>query len=494
MVSATQSPAFDNSYARLPAQFFERQSPVAVAGPKLVRLNEPLARELGFDPAARSSEDWAQIFSGNALLPGTAPLAMAYAGHQFGNFVPQLGDGRALLLGEVIDRHGIRRDIQLKGAGRTPFSRGGDGRAAIGPVLREYILSEAMHALGVPATRALAAVTTGEPVYRENVLPGAVLTRVAKSHIRVGTFQYFAARGDMEAVRALADYVIERLYPELGGSENRYLDLVEAVSARQARLVARWLAIGFIHGVMNTDNMALAGETIDFGPCAFLDEYDPTKVFSSIDQFGRYAYGRQPHIAQWNIARLAETMLPLIDDDEERAIARATSVVEQFVRHYNGAFVGEMRSKIGLQDEQDDDLSLIQRLLELMQESKADYNTTFRALCSAASPDGAAGLHAQLGEGDGIAGWLEQWRRRLEAEGVSAALASERMEAINPLYIPRNHLVEEVIAAAEQRDDFGPFEALLERVTRPFEPQPDSGHYADPARPDERVMRTFCGT
>lgn len=494
MNSATEIPVFDNSYARLPGHFFERQSPVAVAGPNLVRLNEPLARELGFDPAARSGEEWAQIFSGNALLPGSAPLAMAYAGHQFGNFVPQLGDGRALLLGEVIDANGIRRDIQLKGAGRTPFSRGGDGRAAIGPVLREYILSEAMHALGVPATRALAAVTTGEPVYREDVQPGAVLTRVARSHIRVGTFQYFAARGDMDAVKALADYVIDRLFPDVASADEPYVALVEAVSRRQAELVARWLAIGFIHGVMNTDNMSLAGETIDFGPCAFLDEYDPAKVFSSIDQFGRYAFGRQPHIAQWNIARLAETLLPLIDTDEEKAIAKATAVVEGFVRHYNTAFVDEMRRKLGLQERREDDLALIQRLLELMQERQADYNSTFRALCGAAAPEGAADFLSLVGQSEATATWLDLWRQRLDQEGADAAVARARMEAVNPLYIPRNHLVEEVIGAAVRGGDFGPFEALLERVTKPFAEQPASDRFADPARPEERVAHTFCGT
>ncbi|MGE0233049.1 MAG: YdiU family protein [Flavobacteriaceae bacterium] len=490
MASATQSPVFDNSYARLPAHFFERQAPIAVSAPRLVAFNEPLARQLGFDPASRGAKEWAEIFSGNTLMPGMTPLAMAYAGHQFGNFVPQLGDGRAVLLGEVIDANGVRRDIQLKGAGRTPFSRGGDGRAAVGPVLREYILSEAMHALGVPATRALAAVTTGEPVFRENVLPGAVLTRVARSHVRVGTFQYFAARGDIEAVRSLADYVIDRLYPDLAAADNRYIGLVEAVAGRQARLVARWLALGFIHGVMNTDNMSLAGETIDFGPCAFLDEYDAAKVFSSIDQFGRYAFGRQPHIAQWNIARLAETLLPLIDVDEEKAIAEATTVVERFVRHYNEAFVGEMRRKLGLATEREDDLALIQRLLELMQERKADYNSTFRALGAAVMP-GAAGPVAYLGE---VSGWLKQWRQRLDDEGTAPELARERMDAVNPLYIPRNHLVEEVIDAAVRDDDFAPFKALLERVTQPFAEQPGSDRYARPALPEQRVTRTFCGT
>src|SRR3712207_4211432 len=336
---------FDNTYARLPDRFFARVAPTPVAAPKLIRLNRELALQLRLDPDRLASPEGVELLCGRRVPDAAEPIAMAYAGHQFGQFVPQLGDGRAILLGEVVDRDGIRRDIQLKGSGQTPFSRRGDGRAALGPVLREYIVSEAMAALGVPTTRSLAAVTTGQPVYRETALPGAVLTRVAASHIRVGTFQYFAARGDAEAVRLLADHAIARHYPEAAGAEDRYRALLDGVVARQADLVARWLLVGFVHGVMNTDNAAVSGETIDYGPCAFLDAYDPAAVFSSIDRFGRYAYGNQPRIAQWNLARLAETLLPLLGEGQERALASAREALAAFAPRFEAAYLGGLDRK-----------------------------------------------------------------------------------------------------------------------------------------------------
>ncbi|HKD24114.1 MAG TPA: YdiU family protein, partial [Rhizomicrobium sp.] len=363
---------FDNSYARLPERFYARLPPTPVAAPKLVRINEPLAIELGLDPARLASPEGVAMLAGNRVAEGADPIAMAYAGHQFGTFVPQLGDGRAILLGEVVDRHGRRRDIQLKGSGPTPFSRRGDGRAALGPVLREYIVSEAMAALGVPTTRALAAVTTGETVWRETPLPGAVLARVASSHIRVGTFQFFAARGDNEAVKELADHVIARHYPEARGAASPYRALLEGVIARQARLVAQWLNIGFIHGVMNTDNMSIAGETIDYGPCAFMDAYHPATVFSSIDEMGRYAYGNQPTIAHWNLTRLAETLLPLLADNEEAAIEEAKAALATFAPLFNAAYVDGLRRKLGLIAPEPDDITLGQDLLKLMADNGTD--------------------------------------------------------------------------------------------------------------------------
>ena len=382
--------AFDNTYVQLPERFYVRFNPVPVASPKMIKVNGALAEELGVDGALIETEDGAAIAAGNLVPQGADPIAMAYAGHQFGHFVPQLGDGRAILLGEVIDRHGQRRDIQLKGAGRTRFARGGDGRAALGPILREYLVSEAMHALGIPGTRALAAVTTGEPVYREEVLPGAILTRVAASHIRIGTFQYFAARGDMDAVKRLADYVIDRHYPDAINPDAEhdgrqpYLALLDAVVERQAALVARWMHVGFIHGVMNTDNTAISGETIDYGPCAFMDAYDPDTVFSSIDEHGRYAFANQPHVAQWNLARFAETLLPLIDPESQKAIDLAYPLIVGFMPRFEKYWLTGMRRKLGLFTAEDGDLALVQTLLEMMHASTADFTLTFRRLCDAA--------------------------------------------------------------------------------------------------------------
>ncbi|MFV0368896.1 MAG: protein adenylyltransferase SelO [Hyphomicrobiaceae bacterium] len=488
---------FDNTYQRLPDRFFERLSPTPVKNPQIIKVNEELAGLLGLDAAVLRSKAGVAMLSGNHVPEGASPIAMAYAGHQFGGFVPQLGDGRAILLGEVVGRDGVRRDIQLKGSGPTRFSRRGDGRAALGPVLREYIVSEAMAALGIPTTRALAAVMTGEYVFRDGPLPGAVLARVARGHIRVGTFQYFAARGDVEGLRLLADHVIARLYRELKDTENPYLALLEEVSARQATLVASWLLVGFIHGVMNTDNMSIAGETIDYGPCAFMDAFDPATVFSSIDQHSRYAYGNQPSIAQWNLARLGETLLPLINDDQDVAVAAATAVLEKFPKAFSDAYFSGLKRKIGLVGDEPQDGALITQLLGLMREAGADFTLTFRWLCDAVRDDSAcARLHEMFvpGHGDGLASWLSTWRARGALEALDDAGRRAMMLATNPLYIPRNHLVEAVIKAAEGQGDFTPFETLLEVLARPFEEQPGMDRYAKPPLPEEMVTATFCGT
>ncbi|PDT85415.1 protein adenylyltransferase SelO [Sinorhizobium sp. BJ1] len=492
--SATAPLPFDNSYTRLPANFYARVEPTSVAEPWLIKLNRPLAEELGLDIAALE-RDGAAIFSGNTVPAGAEPLAMAYAGHQFGTFVPQLGDGRAILLGEVVDRNGKRRDIQLKGAGQTPYSRRGDGRAALGPVLREYIVSEAMHALGVPTTRALAATVTGQPVYREQILPGAVFTRVASSHIRVGTFQFFAARGDMDSVKTLADYVIDRHYPELKADENPYLGLLKAVAERQAALIARWLHIGFIHGVMNTDNMTISGETIDFGPCAFMDAYDPKKVFSSIDQFGRYAYANQPAIGQWNLARLAETLVTLFDPTADVAVNLANDALGEYGTIFQNHWLDGMRRKIGLSTAEDGDLELVQGLLALMHKGGADFTLAFRALASSAENAGGDVEFAKLfQEPEALSPWLEDWRRRLEREARQPAERAAAMRAVNPAFIPRNHRVEQAIEAAIENADFSLFEALLDVTSRPYEDQPGHAAYAAPPQPGEEVLQTFCGT
>jgi serine/tyrosine/threonine adenylyltransferase len=437
---------------------------------------------------------WA--ISGNVALPGSLPLAMAYAGHQFGQFVPRLGDGRAILLGEVIDRNGKRRDIQLKGAGQTPYSRRGDGRAALGPVLREYIISEAMHALGIPTTRALAAVTTGQPVYRDRVLPGAVFTRVAASHIRVGTFQFFAARGETDNVRVLADHVIDRHYAELKGVEKPYLALLDAVADRQVALIARWLGIGFIHGVMNTDNMTISGETIDFGPCAFMDHYDPRTVFSSIDQNGRYAFGNQPMIGQWNIARLAEAMLAILDEDQDKAVEAANAAVGRFMERFQDHWKAVIRAKLGLgADEQDIDQSLIRDLLVTLYEQKADYTLAFRRLSDAAENGEADASLGRLLEGpDALTPWLAAWRERLARDTTPPQERAAAMRAVNPAFIPRNHKVEEALAAAVDHGDFSLFEALNNVLSKPYEDQPGFAAYAEPPKPGEEITATFCGT
>jgi serine/tyrosine/threonine adenylyltransferase len=487
---------FDNSYARLPERFFARLPPTPVAAPRLVRVNEQLARQLGLDPARLSSPEGVAVLAGNTVPKLSEPLAMAYAGHQFGTFVPQLGDGRALLLGEVVDLSGVRSDIQLKGSGPTPFSRSGDGRAALGPILREYIISEAMHALSIPTTRSLAAVTTGETVRRERLLPGAVLIRVASSHIRVGTFQFFAARGDVEAVRHLADYVIARHYPEAVGTPKPYRMLLDLVVTRQAELIAKWLLVGFIHGVMNTDNMSIAGETIDYGPCAFMDSYNPATVYSSIDSFGRYAYGNQPRIAQWNLARLAETLLPLLAEDQEAAAEMANEALRAFAGRFEAAYTTGLRRKLGLFQERQDDSALAQDLLDRMARNDADFTLTFRRLSDAAvGTDGDATVRSLFTDPTGYDEWAAKWRRRLAEDGEAAGeRRAVAMRAVNPAFIPRNHLVEEALSAAVNNGDLSAFENLLTVLSRPCDDQPAHRRYAQPPRPDQVVRQTFCGT
>ena len=459
---------FDNTYARELEGFYVPSKATEVPHPKLLRLNRGLAEELGLDPDALSSDQGTAIFAGNELPEGSRPLAQAYAGHQFGHFVPQLGDGRALLLGELIDRNGKRRDIQLKGSGRTPFSRGGDGKATISPVLREYLISEAMYALGVPTTRALAGVATGEGILREGVLPGAVLTRVAASHIRVGTFQFFAARGETEKVKQLADYSIARHYPELNESDNPYLGFLAAVRDAQAALIARWMHVGFVHGVMNTDNMTISGETIDYGPCAYIDAYDPDAVFSSIDTHGRYAYGKQPLIARWNLGRLAETLLPLINADM-------------------------MRAKLGLVSSEDDDLDLANGFLIALKGQSADYTLAFRWLSLAAQGDDDA-LRTLLEDPSAYDLWADRWRARLSRESVGAKARAQAMNRVNPIYIPRNHTVEEVLVSAVENQTLEPFEALIEVLERPFDEKEGLEDYASPAPASLGRYTTFCGT
>jgi uncharacterized protein YdiU (UPF0061 family) len=485
--------AFDNSYARELQGFYVPWKAAQAACPRLVKFNRGLAEELGLDAGALDSERGAQIFAGNEIPEGAAPLAQAYAGHQFGGFVPRLGDGRALLLGEVIDRRGQRRDIQLKGAGRTPFSRNGDGRAALGPVLREYLISEAMHALGIPTTRALAAVTTGAPVYRETALPGAVLTRVAASHIRIGTFQFFAARGDGVRVKRLADYVVDRHFPELSEEADPYLGLLERVCDKQAALVASWMHVGFIHGVMNTDNMAISGETIDYGPCAFMDHYDPPTVFSSIDTHGRYAYANQPKIAQWNLARFAETLLPLLNADRNRALARAGEVVNHFPQRYEHHWLKGMRAKLGLLTEEEADLNLAAGLLTAMQGNKVDYTSAFRYLANAALGDDQP-LRALFRDPSAFDRWSERWRARLACEATPPVERAQAMRRANPAFIPRNHRVDEALSAAVEQDDYAPFDRLLNILARPFEDQPEFAAFAEPPPDRQERYQTFCGT
>ena len=463
---------FDNTYARLPRQLYARLDPEPVADPQIIAVNAPLAAELGLDPA----ELTAQVLSGNRIPEGAEPLAQAYAGHQFGGWVPQLGDGRAILLGEVLGANG-RRDLQLKGSGCTPWSRRGDGRAWLGPVLREYIVSEAMHALGVPTTRALAAVTTGEKVQRERAFPGAVLTRVAASHIRVGTFQFFSARGDMDALEALTAHTIARHYPDALGP----MDLLRGVVAAQARLVAHWMALGFIHGVMNTDNCTLSGETIDYGPCAFMDGYHPSTVFSSIDQHGRYAYQNQPNMAAWNLAQLATALLPLMGQ-RDAAIEEATEVVNGFVEQFQAEWLTRFRAKIGLVTAEDGDEALITGLLGRMATSNADFTNTFRALT-----DGDASLHVtDPGAWDS---WAPDWTARLAREGAPEQV----MRAANPVLIARNHRVEQAIQAGLE-GDFAPFHRLNTALATPFTVSPDHADLTQPPEDHERVLRTFCGT
>jgi uncharacterized protein YdiU (UPF0061 family) len=487
---------FQNTYTALPDGFFARVAPTPVAAPRLIKLNRPLAVRLGLDPDLLESPEGAEILAGKRLPGGAEPIAMAYAGHQFGHFVPQLGDGRAILLGEVVDIDGARRDIQLKGSGPTPFSRRGDGRAALGPVLREYIVSEAMAALGIPTTRSLAATITGESVMRETVLPGAVLTRVASSHIRVGTFQYFAARGDTDGVRHLADHAIARHYPKAAEAERPYHALLEGVIARQAELVARWLLVGFIHGVMNTDNTSISGETIDYGPCAFLDHYDPAAVFSSIDEQGRYAYANQPRIALWNLTRLAECLLPLFADDKDKAIEQAQDILGGFPNQFTTAYQSGLRQKIGLFTARDGDEALVQDLLDAMAKNQADFTLTFRRLSDAAEDEANDGeVRSLFADPTAYDEWAARWRQRLTSEETQTpAERAGLMRTVNPAFIPRNHRIEAVIQAAVVSDDYAPFEELVAVLAKPYEDQPAFAEFANPPEPAQRVLQTFCGT
>jgi uncharacterized protein YdiU (UPF0061 family) len=484
---------FKHSYSVLPGRFYARVAPTPVADPKLIVLNSRLSEDLGLDAKILEPEA-AAIFSGNRLPADANPIAMAYAGHQFGTFVPSLGDGRAILLGEIEDRDGILRDVQLKGAGLTPFSRNGDGRAVVGPMLREYLISEAMHALGVPTTRSLAVVATGEQVFREGALPGAVLTRVASSHVRVGTFQYFAARGDQDAVRALLDYVVARHYPTAREADVPALAVLRQVSLRQAALIADWMLLGFIHGVMNTDNMAISGETIDYGPCAFMDSYDPDTVFSSIDHGGRYAYANQPLIAQWNLARFAETLLFLINPVGEKAVSLATEVLERFVEQFEARFLAGMRRKLGLSSAMDGDAKLVGHLLTTMRQARADFTLTFRRLALAAERRAAEQqLRELFPEGSSFGGWLRDWQERLAIDPQSVAQRGASMRAVNPAFIPRNHRVQAALDAADG-GDYAPFRGLMRILQRPYDEQPEMSEYGQPPQPSERVLRTFCGT
>jgi uncharacterized protein YdiU (UPF0061 family) len=498
--AAAPLPRFEHSYAGLPGHFYAEIPPTPVPEPLLLRLNRELAEELGLDADWLASADGLAMLAGNRLPETARPLAMAYAGHQFGNFVPSLGDGRAILLGEVIDRHGRRRDLQLKGSGRTPFSRSGDGRAVLGPVLREYILGEAMHGLGIPTTRALGMVATGEPVFRERPEPGAILTRVAASHIRVGTFEYFARRGDTDSVRTLADYLIQRHHSKLADTDDAYTELLAAVAAQQGALIARWLLVGFIHGVMNTDNMALSGETIDYGPCAFMDAYDPNQVYSSIDRFGRYAYGQQPSIGLWNLTQLANCLLPLLDADIGAAKTKARAALDAYGKAFEPAYYGGLRAKLGLMDSMGTDTGvddeLVTDLLGRMAQHRADFTNTFRLL-SDACPDDPSTLEpvrGQFAEPAAFDDWAAQWRTRLAKQDETDAERQARMRALNPAYIPRNHRVQEVIESATDRGDLEPLERLLTVVSRPFEDHLELAEYRNPPAAHEVVQQTFCGT
>ncbi len=483
---------FDNTYAGLPDAFYARVDPTPVAEPRLIALNTELAELLGLAPAALDPEDAARWFAGNQLPAGAAPVAMAYSGHQFGGFSPVLGDGRAILLGEVIGRDGVRRDIQLKGSGPTPFSRRGDGRSALGPVLREYLVSEAMHALGVPTTRALAAVWTGEAVFRERPEPGGILVRVARSHLRVGTFQYFRARNDLDNLKRLLDYAVQRLDPEAAESENPALAFFEGVIARQARLVATWMSLGFIHGVMNTDNTSISGETLDYGPCAFLDQYDPAKKFSSIDHGGRYAFNNQPPIAQWNLARLADTLLPFIDENEERAVTAAKTALDRYPAQFQAAMHERFSAKIGIAAGDDAAAALVEVLLGLMHRERADFTRTFRLLADALDGDDAT-LRAELATPEALAAWLRDWRAELARRGIAPSEAARSMRTVNPATIPRNHRIEEVIVAGVE-GDFEPFHRLHQALQTPYLDRPEDGPYRLAPRPEEEVQATFCGT
>ena len=487
---------FDNTYAALPERFYIYKNPTPVTTPNLVYMNESLSKNLGIDPNYLKSKDGIHVLSGNNIAKGSQPISMVYAGHQFGHWVPKLGDGRAVLLGEVMDLDNKRFDIQLKGSGPTPFSRNGDGRAWIGPVLREYIVSEYMHAVGIPTTRALAVVSTGEDVFRETKLPGAVLTRVARSHVRVGTFQYFASTSDLEAIKVLADYIINRDYNDLLIDKNPYLSLLESLIKRQAKLVAEWMGVGFIHGVMNTDNMSIVGDTIDYGPCAFMDSFSEDMVFSSIDQMGRYSYKNQPYIANWNLMCFANTILPLIDINEKRAIKVAQEKIDSFSSIFEDAWCDVFRKKIGLKTKKANDVLLAKELLNLMEYSKSDFTKTFRALSflNLKTDDNyLKEFYGQFINKDSIDKWLEKWKIRQSLDSSNIKSAQLLMMKSNPVYIPRNHIIEKIISSALY-DNYKPFYEFMNIITNPYKELIDKPNYASPPKPDEIVSETFCGT
>ncbi len=495
---------FTNRYDALGDAFYVKTLPASVAKPGLIKFNHDLAEQLGIVTDKLETDELAEIFAGNQMPDGAEPLAMAYAGHQFGHFNPQLGDGRAILIGDMQDKDGQGFDVQLKGSGQTYYSRNGDGRAALGPVLREYLLSEAMAKLGVPTTRALAAVTTGEEVVRERMLPGGIITRIARSFVRVGTFQFFAARGDLESVKKLADYVIERNYPQVREAENPYVDLFQTIVDNQAALIARWMQIGFIHGVMNTDNMSIAGETIDYGPCAFMDDYDHNRVYSSIDRDGRYAYSNQPPIGLWNLTRLAESIVPLLAQDDDAAVEIAKAILNSYQPTYEQHWLAGMRSKLGLttQVEQaiaDDDKALIESLLNIMAHHHADFTLTFLHLSQVSQLTPSTSeqdtvLRELFDNSTQIDEWLETWRQRLSHEALNDEARQANMKAINPVYIPRNHQVEAAIRAAEDQNDFSVFHDLHDVLQNPYVEQQGQDRYKLPPKPEEIVHQTFCGT
>ncbi len=493
MRTASGSSVIENTFVDDLPELVVSWTAAAPPAPRLLVLNTALAEELGLDPTWLATAEGVAVLVGATVPEGAAPVAMGYAGHQFGGYSPRLGDGRALLVGELLDHRGQRRDLHLKGSGRTPFARGGDGKAAVGPMLREYLISEAMAALGIPTTRALAVVATGEQVVRETLLPGAVLTRVAASHLRVGTFQYAANTGGPELVRRLADHAIARHHRQAAAAPQPYLALLQSVAQVQAELIARWMLVGFVHGVMNTDNMTISGESIDYGPCAFVDRFDPAAVFSSIDHGGRYAYRNQPAIGQWNLARLAETLLPLIDDDSDRAVERATAVLADYVEIYEREWLAGMRAKLGLRTAQDDDRQLAEELLGALHHQQLDYTGSFRSL-SGLLTDRAQPSVKRAGDAQLPDAWVAAWRERLAVERTSPGEAAAAMDAVNPIYVPRNQLVEDALTHASDEGDLEPFHRLLSAVTDPFVERDGLEPFAQPAPPGSGPYRTFCGT
>ncbi len=484
---------FDNSFARSLDGLYERCRSDFVISPEMLFFNCQLAEELCLDPSILNSEEGLAIFSGNKISEDSDPLAQAYAGHQFGHFNPKLGDGRAILLGEIRDIHNKVKDIQLKGSGSTPFSRRGDGKSALGPVLREYLISESMHAMGIPTTRSLAAISTGEKVERETILPGGILTRVASSHIRIGTFEFASQLKDLNKIKDLADYSIKRHYPEVSQIDNPYLAFFTAVCNEQASLIANWMSVGFIHGVMNTDNMTISGETIDYGPCAFMDEYNPATVFSSIDKQGRYAYANQPAILTWNLTRLAEALIPLVHGEKEESIKLLTEVLQLIKPVYGNFWLMNMRSKIGLSKEDPKDYELIMSLLEVMKDEKVDFTLAFRVLSEALTGDMAIARNL-FNNSKKFDVWFMHWQERISQENVPDEDIVSAMDKVNPIYIPRNHIVEEALFSAVHKNDMQPFSNLLSILMNPYEENKGNESYTLPAPESEKPFKTFCGT